>query len=79
MGFAHWNVPHISLTPARGGSHRKDVGRILFWKRTRPTPPEEKHQGVSTSPWTPNDTKAGGLGPRLWKPTPKGTKDERRG
>ena len=21
-----------------GGSHRRDVGRILFWKRTRPTP-----------------------------------------
>jgi len=62
MGFAHWNVPHISLTPARGGSHRKDVGRILFWKRT-PHTPEEKHQGVSTSPWTPNDTKGEGCGP----------------
>ena len=60
--------------PARDGSHRRDVGRILFWKRTRPHTPEEKHQGVSTSPWTPNDTKAGDLGLRLWKPIPKGTR-----
>ena len=50
-----------------------------FMGKNPPHTPEEKHQGVSTSLWTPNNTKAGGLGPRLWKPTPKGTKDERRG
>ena len=54
-------------------------GAHSFLEKNPPHTPEEKHQGVSTSPWTPNDTKAGGLGPRLWKPTPKGTKGERRG
>ena len=56
MGFAHWNVPHISLTPARGGSHRKDVGRILFWKRTRPTPRKKSTRAFRLA-LDPNDTK----------------------
>ena len=51
-------------------------GADSFLEKNPPHTLEEKHQGVSTSLWTPNDTKAGGLGPRLWKPTPKGTGDE---
>ncbi len=58
---------------------RKGQLEHSFLEKNPPHTPEEKHQGVSTSLWTPNNTKAGGLGPRLWKPTPKGTKDERRG
>ena len=47
-------------------------GEHSFLEKNPPHTPEEKHQGVSTLLWTPNDTKAGGLGPRLWKPTPRG-------
>ena len=57
-----------------GGSHRRDVGRILFWKRTRPTPRKKSIRAFRLRPGPPNDTKAGGLGPRLWKPIPKGAR-----
>ena len=70
---------HIVLCSRKGQFPPQGRGEHSFLEKNPPHTPEEKHQGVSTSLWTPNDTMAGGLGPRLWKPTPKGTKDERRG
>ena len=70
MGFAHWNVPHISLTPARGGSHRKDVGRILFWKRTRPTPRKKSTRAFRLRPGPPTTRRARAAALSLWKPSP---------
>ena len=70
---------HIVPCSRKGRFPPQGRGAHSFLEKNPPHTPEEKHQGVSTSPWTTNDTKAGGLGPRLWKPTPKRTKDERRG
>ena len=70
MGFAHWNVPHISLAPARGGSHRKDVGRILFWKRTRPTPRKKSTRAFRLRPGPPTTQRARAAALSLWKPSP---------
>ena len=70
MGFAHWNVPHISLAPARGGSHRKDVGRILFWKRTRPTPRTKSTRAFRLRPGPPTTQRARAAALSLWKPSP---------
>ena len=70
MGFAHWNVPHISLTPTRGGSHRKDVGRILFWKRTRPTPRKKSTRAFRLRPGPPTTRRARAAALSLWKPSP---------
>ena len=70
---------HIVLCSRKGQFPPQGRGEHSFLEKNPPHTPEEKHQGVSTLLWTPNDTKAGGLGPRLWKPTPKGTKGERRG
>ena len=69
----------IVLCSRKGRFPPQGRGAHSFLEKNPPHTPEEKHQGVSTSPWTPNDTKAGGLGPHLWKPTPKGTKDEKQG
>ena len=38
-------------------------GAHSFLEKNPPHTPEEKHQDVSTSPWTPNDTKGEGCGP----------------
>ena len=46
-------------------------GAHSFLEKNPPHTPEEKHQGVSTSPWTPNDTKAGGLGPAFGNQPPE--------
>ena len=71
MGFAHWNVPHISLTPARGGSHRKDVGRILFWKRTRPTPRKKSTRAFRLRPGPPMTQRPGASAPAFGNQPPE--------
>ena len=71
MGFAHWNVPHISLTPARGGSHRKDVGRILFWKRTRPTPRKKSTRAFRLRPGPPTTQRPGASAPAFGNQPPE--------
>lgn len=38
-------------------------GAHSFLEKNPPHTPEEKHQGVPTSPWTPNGTKGEGCGP----------------
>ena len=72
MGFAHWNVPHISLAPARGGSHRKDVGRILFWKRTRPTPRKKSTRAFRLRPGPPTTQRPGASAPAFGNQPPRG-------
>ena len=50
-----------------------------FFSGKEPAPhPGRKTPGRFDSPWTPNDTKAGGLGPRLWKPPPKDRERQRK-
>ena len=46
----------ILFAPAGGSSHYRDVGRILFWKRTRPTPRKKSTRAFRLA-LDPNDTK----------------------
>ena len=55
---------HIVLCSRKGRFPPQGREAHSFLEKNPSHTPEEKHQGVSTSPWTPNDTKAGGLGPR---------------
>ena len=54
---------HIVLCSRKGRFPPQGRGAHSFLEKNPPHTPEEKHQGVSTSPWTPNDTKGEGCGP----------------
>ena len=53
----------IVLCSRKGRFPPQGRGAHSFLEKNPPHTPEEKHQGVSTSPWTPNDTKGEGCGP----------------
>lgn len=54
--------PHFPYS-RKGRFPPQGRGAHSFLEKNPPHTPEEKHQGVSTSPWTPNDTKGEGCGP----------------
>ena len=54
----------ILFAPAGGSSHYRDVGRILFWKRTRPTPRKKSTRAFRLA-LDPNDTKGRDCDPSL--------------
>ena len=63
---------HIVLCSRKGQFPPQGRGEHSFLEKNPPHTPEEKHQGVSTSLWTLNDTKAGGLGPPPLETNPQG-------
>ena len=54
--------PHFPYS-RKGRFPPQGRGAHSFLEKNPPHTPEEKHQGVSTSPWTPNDTEGEGCGP----------------
>lgn len=54
--------PHFPYS-RKGRFPPQGRGAHSFLEKNPPHTPEEKHQGISTSPWTPNDTKGEGCGP----------------
>nr|DAE40142.1 MAG TPA: hypothetical protein [Caudoviricetes sp.] len=49
-----------------------DVGRILFWKRTRPTPRKKSTRAFRLRPGPPTAQRARATALSLWKPSPIG-------
>ena len=60
----------ILSVPAGGSSHYRDVGRILFWKRTRPTPRKKSTRAFRLRPGPPTTQRARAAALSLWKPSP---------
>ena len=71
MGFAHQNAQPFLPAPAGGHSHARDVGRILFWKRTRPTPRKKSTRAFRFA-LDPQRHKGRGPRPPPLETTPKG-------
>ena len=54
-----------------GGSHRRDVGRILFWKRTRPTPRKKSTRAFRLRPGPPTTQRPGASAPAFGNQPPE--------
>nr|DAU69813.1 MAG TPA: hypothetical protein [Caudoviricetes sp.] len=47
------------------------MGRILFWKRTRPTPRKKSTRAFRLRPGPPTAQRARAAALSLWKPSPR--------
>nr|DAH20101.1 MAG TPA: hypothetical protein [Caudoviricetes sp.] len=54
-----------------------DVGRILFWKRTRPTPRKKSTRAFRLRPGPPTAQRARAAALSLWKPSPIGRGEDK--